>query len=508
MLFIIIALLAGGINAKASAREVQRTPLASSTGNLLIPASAWRTYLLFHQDWIHYSEDNFSRQHLSAVGSGLTLNQETWLREHYRRGESHIIAASLQSEGRRYSAGPLLTVSTFRVFLEFEDGRRIRLNLYDSGDLDRHGNVMAGDGIWSNVVVFNRAGEADLILVAEGFFRNRSFLLQREIGRVRISDTGSVNFVPPREPLWAAEGRDLRFALQVENLSYFEEEVYISLVEPEGIIEPGYLLLEPEKIISSEFAVKPDRKLESGIVEITLLFEAEHPDTVIETERLELEVEILPSGAAFVRSLQPRLPLLSWIYLVSGAFFLLFLGGGEVFYRKLAYPGTLLKGSIFYSELQDDQEKKEEKDGETNAAGDREARSGEQELVLDRLEKDLFKIYIGAPGGQESASLELKGSGVSYTISVTPAWQGKSNRFIRGWQAFSNRDAIGLLQVQCSLGGVLEYNGLYYSSRIIQPGEQFTSGGYLFRYSGPLQESKKIKKEKGIDIFKEKSVEL
>jgi len=123
---------------------------------------------------------------LPVVASSLKIQQETWFNDLYRQGEEIIVAASLQSGGRRYASGPLLSEADFKVIFEFENGKRESLTLYDSGDRLEHGDISAGDGIWSNRFRLKQEGRVNVLITASGVLRNQDFKLKSGLGQFML----------------------------------------------------------------------------------------------------------------------------------------------------------------------------------------------------------------------------------------------------------------------------------------------------------------------------------
>ena len=394
------------------------------------------------------------------------ITTDLWVSgEGMRLGEQVLVSASLSRGGERLQEGPHLQVDSFDLKMEYRDGARIEYALHDSGDRE-HGNSRAGDGIWSNYLLFDREGSARVVMSARGTYREEKFVLQKSFG-LTVAEAGTL--VVRLEPLelWSQAGQVFAVPLTVESSSPFTQTLRLQPGSEQVAIISDRLVIPPGESLVEAIEFKVEEEAEAGLQPVSLSFRVEDGMTSVEPQELFFEVQVLTGREAFMRRFSG---LGAGIVFGFGALLLfggLFFGGGTLLDRYYLKPRLKVSGSLAYRE-----------EGEAAAATE----SGEEgRLDLGQPGKRVVTVTIG----QENLNSDFMvpaGCG-SYRMVISTRWNDHLPRFARGWKALFGRSLTVETLLKCTPPGVVVNDGKISSGIELHDGDRFGSGGYLFQYS-------------------------
>jgi hypothetical protein len=332
----------------------------------------------------------------------------------------------------------------------------------------------------------------------------------RPFGRSSLADNSATGETFPIElslsagTSWGLRGGKIFLTVKLINRSPRAAGVYIEFSEMAGSVIPGYILLGPGETKTQKLRVVPGGDRESIPLVMRLLFRGEHPQTEVEPDLIEITTRAVPLFEALGDWLEPYRQGLGYLALVAGIAVILFVAVGAILYIFLVYPNARLQGSLYYWGKGDNEERDKfngEKRSDVYIL--EEARAREISLA-DLAQNRCVTIFIGMPEKVDSPALLFKTKGIPYTITLSPAWQSRLIFFLQGWLALFRRPRGAALKVECSRPGIVEIGGTIYSQKIIEPGEEFISGGYRFQYSLPAPPM--IKQNEGVDLILEKGM--
>jgi Mg-chelatase subunit ChlD len=386
--------------------------------------------------------------------------------EGFRLGEEQTVTASLQAGGNRLPEGVHLQVDSFALFLKYRDGQSVEVALFDDGD-PAHGNIRAGDGIWSNHLVFGREGLAQASLAAAGAYRDTGFRLEKNLGDIFIGSAGTIAVAPPGpDELLAAPGRRLIIPLQVENRSPFTETLLVGLTEEavhSATILQREFTLEPGGTAVLSLEVALSRDLEPGSHLLPLSFSAGHPLTAVEPGDLEIALALQTlwqyRWQRVLLAVHPLLAIL-WPFLLAA---LLLYGSGLLLYRLLVAPQANLGLLTCWME------------GAEAGGEPRKVRLGRR---------------LGAPAvvsfnpGSPGADCIIEGGNFSHDLIFTVERLARAPRFLLGWRSLIGwrKESCWQKRVECTPPGVIEAHGAVYTCKELFDRDEFKSGGWIFRY--------------------------
>jgi len=413
-----------------------------------------------------------------------------------RLGEDVAFSASLLLEGSRLQAGRDLKVEIFQLVLSYEDGSKVTLPLADNGNPD-NGDIKARDGIWSSRFVPEREGTAEALLLAAGEYSGSEFLLEKRLGDLLIHAPGRVLLELAAQETWSLPGRKLSIPLKIRNESPFTETLLLEtgqgMKQDMGHFAVSRFILEPgeSREVSLDFNLL--HTLEPRTYTLPLLFRAENALTSVEPETMELAVEIITPAEAFLRKadrfIAPALTAV-FVLLATGILFYLL---GMLFYCFLVLPRRKVRGVLAY--------------WKTETAGDQEE-SPPQEIKLHQAGKK--GVTISFDTGNKNADYHIDGSEFCYDIIIRKIWEGRRPAFILGWEALLHKNTPFKTLVQCTVPGIIEYEGVISTTKELAPTDQFQSGGFTFQYQNPGRgrpggrRSSKSSMDKGVNILEGK----
>ena len=393
---------------------------------------------------------------------------ETDLRgeEEYRRGEEVIVTASLNLGGRRLPAGQELKVWDFNLLLQGEDGSKQVLALFDDGH-PRHGDFKAADGIWSNRLVFKREGAFDVALQARGTYRGREFSLEKNLGRSAVFAPGTVFLHLPRLEHRSLPGKKISVPLQLTSTSSLKETIALAGQVEAGRFAASRIVLAPGESKTVRLDLYLFGDLGYGVHRFPLVFSAEDALTTLEPSPLELTLEIVTPGRAFIQNIsrffvRARLPLL-----ILGLAGLIIYAGGLFLYRFLVLPRKKVQGILLY----------------WRTGGSRIERKLPRRLRLSSLHKEEIVINFGP--GDSRADLNLHGGDCVSDLLIKTVWISRRPLFLQGWRALLEKHLPVRTVLECTPPGIFEYEGDILTRKELLHADRFKAGGFSFEYRDP-----------------------
>ncbi len=401
----------------------------------------------------------------------------------FRRGEDVIVTASLNLGGRRLPAGDDLKVKDFNLLLQGEDGAREVLALFDDGNL-QHGDFKAGDGIWSNCFVFEREGTMGAVLQVRGSYRGTEFFLEKNLVESTVFAPGKVLLSLPRPEAWSMPGKNVVVPLQLMSKSDLRETIVLVEQVEAGRFVQSRIALEPGESKVVRLNLNLYGNLNPGVYQIPLTFSPDSALTVLDPSHLELDLEIVTPGQAFIKKTFHLLAWVAGLLVVLGAAGLVFYVAGMLFYRLLVFPRKRVRGTLFYRRIRDDAadggKKKKEGAGESPPEAVQES---PQSLYLGSLRKE--KIIISFDPENPRADFHLGDGEFAYDLLLESVWERRRPSFLQGWQALLKKQLPVKTMLECTPPGVFEYAGGIYTCREIFHSDRFVAGGFHFEYSNP-----------------------
>ena len=439
----------------------------------------------YRLDWqiLRGGEPFLSNSALISVRRLPAITTDFWVdSEGFRLGEELVVSASLTSGGERLQQGLHLQVDSIDLNLEYRDGARVESKLFDSGDR-AHGNSRAGDGVWSNRLLFDREGAARVLLTATGNYRGSAFVLKKSFG-ITVAASGSLSLRILPEELWAQPGEIMVLPLEITSESPFTQTLRIAtdsgtvrLLQDRVTVPPGAVTL-----LSLEMEIADT--MPAGQHFITLGFAADDGMVVLQPEELDFEVDILTRGEAFLKKysgLGLKVGLAAAALLLAAG---ILFGGGILLYRYYLLPRLKLGGQLVYRAA---------------AAGSEKSDRGEDTIDLGQFSKRVAIISFGQ-GSSLQPDYTITGKTSGYDMVISNHWNERLPRFWRGWRALMRRQLTVETVLRCTPPGVLLVDGKIYTRKELLANDQFESGGFIFQYrSSPVKGSRV--KNRGVNIL-------
>ncbi len=392
------------------------------------------------------------------------LSTDFWREDVYRLGEELQVTASLNMGGRRLPQGMELQLDHIGFVFVSDEGARVDLPLFDNGSADQ-GDLRAGDGIFSNFLVFKEEGAYEGSLVASGTYRGAEFMLEKVLEPFEVKSPGTIMLRVFEERTWGVPGKKATLKLEVINNAGFPETLQVEQSEGFIHLESMHFPLAPGERKIIQLPLVLDDELAYGIYEASLLLRAENDSTAVEPSVLNYKLEVLHARQAFFRNFSGLIIssgfVLSLVLLVGA----LIIGGGFVLYRVVVYPRTKVGGSleVFYF--------------------DNPGHAEPKNLLLWKLKKN--PVVIGMGKGNPEADFRIENSEFTYEIIIQARWDIRYPRFLQGWKALVERRIPIRVFVKCTPPGVIEQDGQIYTEKELYHYEEFESGGVLLRYNNP-----------------------
>ncbi len=394
----------------------------------------------------------------------------------YRIGEWETIVASIRVGNRSVGEGPLLQVDSFDFVVEKSDGETYRLPLYDDGG-ETSGDIMAGDGRWTNRLEMTSEYTANVSLQASGQYREEAFDLKKDLGEIFTAEPGTVVLKPGKEDIWVRSGETLTIPVEVENRSPFAEMLDFSAEGDLGDIRSGQIEVEPDTTKTVNLYIDTESGIPKGDSELVILARALYPETELVNTTLRYRVETVGFFGSIVKNLQENFLILS---IMAGIFIFLPLAIwllGNLFYTILVDPATKIRGTLTYW--------KEDKPRDKH--------------ILDLKEKNKREVMISMDR-EDNADFNLNSTRYSFDIFVGKKLLVEGRKFILGWKKIFSNKPMTETYIKTTQPGILHFKEDIYTEMNLYDGMEFVSGDYIFKYS--MGEAKWSKgEEAGKDIL-------
>jgi Mg-chelatase subunit ChlD len=384
-------------------------------------------------------------------------------REGFRLGDQIVVSASLNSSGERIQEGPSLQVDSYSLQLEYRDGARVELELFDSGSAE-HGNSRAGDGIWSNILVLDRVGATEALLTASGIYRDADFVLKKRFG-FNVSEPGRLSLLLLTQDLWSLPGGILTIPLEITSESPFSQTLRIESDTRRVELLQDRVVIPPGEVMPVKLQMEISDQMTVGSQLFTLSFETEDGMTVVQPQKLDIEFAVLTRTEAFWKrfsgySLGVGIAAAAGLLLV-----IIFFGGGSLLNRFYLKPRLMLKGYLHYRE-----EKSDPYTGKGQAG----------KLKLEELNKKQAVLSFNAENPR--ADYIVRSGDLDYEMIISNSWNDQTPGFWRGWKALFKRALAVDTNIRCTPPGVLVVQGKAYNRKELHDGDEFESGGFSFKY--------------------------
>jgi len=397
-------------------------------------------------------------QQLPAIHTDFYFDEEG-----FRLGEEMVVSASLNAGGRRLQESRTLQVDKFQMNLEYRDGARVEMEMFDDGDR-AHGNSRAGDGIWSNRLLFDREGAARAVLTVEGMYRDSDFVINRTYS-FTVSEPGTVKVRLPEDDPWTRAGDSLEIPLQFISESPFTQLVRISAPDQDLELLRDRASVPPGETVNVVVEALAEEKFEPGSVYVTLEFAADDGMTAVEPEILDAGILVLTWSEAFrvqYSDLVIGLALGGGALILVGIFTV---GGGSFLNRFYLEPRLKVRGSLYF-------------DGKSDNPGHGSAR--EQQVDLGQARKKEVVLSFDRENG--AADFTISSTDYNHDIIINNRWKDHLPGFIRGWKALFRRKLEAETAITCTPPGVLVIAGRVYTSAELHHQDQFETGDLNFLY--------------------------
>ncbi len=394
-----------------------------------------------------------------AIGKPV-LQNEFWPKKGgYRIGEWETIVASIRVGNRSVGEGPLLKVDSFNFVVEKDDGGVFRLPLYDDGG-EISGDIMGGDGRWTNRLEITSEYTANVSLEATGLYREEAFALRKDLGEIFSAVPGTVVLKAGKEDLWVRSGEALTIPVEVENRSPFAEMLGFSAEGNLGDIRNSQIEVGPDTTKTVNLYIDTDSGIEKGSDDLRILVRALYPETELENATLEYRVERVGFFGSIVNNLQENYFILS---IIVGIFIVLPLVIwilGNLFYLILLAPAIKIRGTLTYWKESKPKDKKD----------------------LNLKERKKREVMISMDM-EDKADFNLHSTRYSFDIFVGKKLLVEGRKFVLGWKKLFSNKPMTSTYIKTTQPGILHFRNDIYTEMNLYDGMEFVSGDYHFRYS-------------------------
>lgn len=390
------------------------------------------------------------------------LVSDFWLKsEGYRNGEKVAISASVLAGNTRIHSGRDLIVESFGLMIKHEDGTELNIPLYDDG-LPDHSDIRANDGLWSNMISFDKNGSANASLILKGTLKGQELALEKEIGDYIVANSGNINVTQYENSLWIKEGEILKIPIRLKNNSDFKETVFVQVDEGFGKLIPNQIELDPNSDSGYELNIELNPELEKKTHNFILTINPREGSTKIDKNTINYDLELVGSIEGlkrdFIGNAGIYLPLIGILIGIP----LIILIFGMVLYGLLVRPQLRVHGTLIYWEDPNSEDKKE--------------------LDLSRLKKNKVVITLDE---EKSADYRLSSSRYDYDLELYKELVKKTSKFILGWKALLSKKAISELIIRTTQPGIIDHEGDIFTKMNLYDEDEFISGEYSFKYIKP-----------------------
>ncbi|UNC93449.1 vWA domain-containing protein [Candidatus Contubernalis alkaliaceticus] len=391
------------------------------------------------------------------------LTTDFWIEEGYHVGEEMVVTASLLMGGHRLQEGNELRVDHIWLVLDYEDGEKITLPLFDSGQKE-HGDIKVADGFWSNRLSFSREGAVQASLLASGRYRGSDFMLDKKLGSFYVYHPGTIIIELKEDNHWASPGGRFSIPLLIKNNSPFKETLLVVSGQDMGSFSDPRIKLEPGEV--KEAALTYNLKDDAALGDYNLMLDFQVVDSLMEVQpsQLSFGLEVTTVPEALIRRIIPLAYGSGAVVLTILAVLLLFFLVGLILYWLLVYRRIRVGGSLIYYR---------------NDAAD-ELFSTPRKIRLKGRTRE--RVVITFNSENQDADFYIEGSTFNYDLIIEILRDKRGPAFIQGWKCLLGRYKHLLMVIRCTGSGVIEFEDLMVTQKNLYHGDSFTSGDYSFQY--------------------------
>ena len=307
----------------------------------------------------------------------------------------------------------------------------------------------------------------DVALQARGTYRGREFSLEKNLGRSAVFAPGTVFLHLPRLEHRSLPGKKISVPLQLTSTSSLKETIALAGQVEAGRFAASRIVLAPGESKTVRLDLYLFGDLGYGVHRFPLVFSAEDALTTLEPSPLELTLEIVTPGRAFIQNIsrffvRARLPLL-----ILGLAGLIIYAGGLFLYRFLVLPRKKVQGILLY----------------WRTGGSRIERKLPRRLRLSSLHKEEIVINFGP--GDSRADLNLHGGDCVSDLLIKTVWISRRPLFLQGWRALLEKHLPVRTVLECTPPGIFEYEGDILTRKELLHADRFKAGGFSFEYRDP-----------------------
>ena len=411
-----------------------------------------------------------------ATGKPVISNHFWPKRGGYRIGEVETVVASIRLGNRDLAEGSLLQVEYFDFVVQKEDGESFRLPLFDDGG-QASGDIMAGDGRWTNRFNISSAYNAQLFLEAAGQYRGEEFSLRKDLGEMFSANPGNIRLENVEADLWVKRGETLQIPIRVINNSSFTEVLDLSVETEIGSLRNSQLEIGPE--MGREFILLIDTEpgVATGDHQVVIRARAIYAETQVQNSSLDHQARVVGFFGGLVESTRDNIFLVALALGVFVGLPLLIFLLGTLFYGILVAPSLKIRGSLICW--------KENKP--------------EDKITLDLRRRKKREVIVSMDQ-EDSADFHLQSTRYNYNMTLGKTMHLEGKKFILGWKGLFSRKPATSAFVRVDKPGIINLKGDITTQIKLYDGMEFGSGDYVFRY---VVEGKRWKKdvEAGKDIL-------
>ncbi|MDF2473662.1 MAG: hypothetical protein K0R21_1444 [Anaerocolumna sp.] len=394
-------------------------------------------------------------------------------KEGYRIGEVLGVTSSLTVGGSRLKQDTDIEFQKYELQITYEDGSFEKVSLYDDGQ-QVHNDFYAGDGIWSNYIVFSREGVLHPSFLVEGIYHGESIKVENKLETVNVLPGGSILISFPEENqeelLLGVEGKRLSYPVIIENNSDFIETLNITSTINTGSLLEKQINLKPHEVKNTTMDIMLNGTLvqeaQDNIHEIEITFQAEHELTSLNIKNVKRQVRVVSRNDYLSMQLKALFLDTKVSALVIAALLIGFIVSGELFYYTLFNKRKVVNGILTYHL------KKMDSQTESNEI-----------YSLTGLNKDTLVISFDI--NNPTADYYIPGTRFHYAIIISAEYKPKKVRFLEGWNALFQKKKPLKYSLVVTKPGIIEKDGQIYTSMYLKDDEQFESGGFIFWFSMP-----------------------
>jgi Mg-chelatase subunit ChlD len=414
---------------------------------------------------------------IQASGMTPVLNNEFWPKsDGYRLNESESAVASISVSNQVMGEGLYLKVGSMQLMIEREDGVIQSIDLYDNGD-PANDDIKAGDGKWSNRVVFGEEYTGKAQLKAELEYRGKAYSLTKDIGKIMVAMPGTVTLTQNKSDVWSKSGDQLILPLTMNSQSPFKEVFGVTLLKGEGTLVLSQIEVSANSVQDAKIVVQLPEDMNKEIYEYTLTLVPIYPGTAVTNSELTYNAEIVGFFGGIAKSIEENMAtVIAAFGLLVVLPFLIYIFG-ILLYGMLVSPASKLWGNLSYWKENEPENKKE--------------------LNLKKLKGKTALLSFDT---SKKANAALENNRFKYDILIEKRMLLEGNKFLLGWKRLFSKKTLANTFARCTQPGILENNGNISTELRLYDGAEFTSGGYKFQYTSDKSRRSKDD-EAGRDIL-------